>query len=257
MKTDMTFGLGALCLAALLAATGPARADKHVEEKTGTEASEMKSDEAKSEEAKSEEAKSDEAKSDEAKSDEAKSDETKSDAARIEPKYILDDIVIGDPDAPVEIIEYASLTCPHCARFHTDVWPEIKEAYVDTGKAKLIIREVYFDKFGLWASMTARCGGEKGFYPMVDTFLGTQGVWTRAPDIAHAIHQIGRRAGLSNERLRACLADREYAKTLLERYKENAEADGIRSTPTFLINGEKHGNMSLEEMTKLIEAELD
>ena len=170
---------------------------------------------------------------------------------------VLGDVVLGDADAPVTIIEYASLTCPHCSSFHINTWPQVKEAYVDTGKVKFILREVYFDKEGLWASMTARCGGEKGYYPMMDTFLKQQREWTRADNIGEAIQQIGRRAGLSNDQLSACLADREYAKTLLEAYQTNAAADEIRSTPSFIIDGEVHsGSMSFEEFSELVDAAL-
>jgi len=73
-------------------------------------------------------------------------------------------MVIGDADAPIEMIEYASFTCPHCARFHADVYPLLKADYIDSGKVKFIYREVYFDRFGLWASMIARCGGEARFF---------------------------------------------------------------------------------------------
>ena len=170
---------------------------------------------------------------------------------------VLGDVVLGDADAPVTIIEYASLTCPHCSSFHINTWPQVKEAYVDTGKVKFILREVYFDKEGLWASMTARCGGEKGYYPMMDTFLKQQREWTRADNIGEAIQQIGRRAGLSNDQLSACLADREYAKTLLEAYQTNAAADEICSTPSFIIDGEVHsGSMSFEEFSELVDAAL-
>ena len=170
---------------------------------------------------------------------------------------VLGDVVLGDADAPVTIIEYASLTCPHCSSFHINTWPQVKEAYVDTGKVKFILREVYFDKEGLWASMTARCGGEKGYYPMMDTFLKQQREWTRSDNIGEAIQQIGRRAGLSNDQLSACLADREYAKTLLEAYQTNAAADEIRSTPSFIIDGEVHsGSMSFEEFSELVDAAL-
>ena len=170
---------------------------------------------------------------------------------------VTGDVALGDPDAPLTIIEYASLTCPHCASFHVETWPQVKEAYIDTGKVRFILREVYFDKEGLWASMTARCGGEKGFYPMMDTFLKQQRTWTRAENIGEAIQQIGRRAGLSNEQVSACLADREYAKTLLEAYQANAAADEIRSTPSFIIDGELHsGSMSFEEFSELVDAAL-
>ena len=191
-----------------------------------------------------------------------KSEETKSDDAAAKdapaPKHVIGDIPLGDENAPVTIIEYASFTCPHCASFHNNVWDKLKENYIDTGKVRFIMREVYFDKYGLWASMTARCAGPEGFHPMVDTYLKTQNVWTRAPDVGQAIQQIGRRAGLSEERLRACLTDRDYAKALLDDYKKNAAADDVRSTPTFVINGEKAvGSMSYEEFAKLVDAKLN
>lgn len=177
--------------------------------------------------------------------------------AATESKYVIGDIPIGDANAPVTVIEYASFTCPYCATFHNTVWDEFKKNYIDTGKVRFILREVYFDKYGLWASMTARCAGPEGFYPMVDAYLKTQHIWTKAPDMDHAIHQIGRRAGVSSERLAACLSDRDYAKALLADYKKNAAADDVRSTPTFIINGEKAtGAMGYEEFAKLIDAKL-
>ena len=168
--------------------------------------------------------------------------------------YPTGDIALGDEDAPLTVYEYASLTCPHCATFHMNTWPEVKREYVDTGKVRFILREVYFDQYGLWASMVARCGGERGFYPMVEAFLEQQSAWTQAQDIGEAIQQIGRRAGLSSSRLAECLSDREYAKALLESYQENREAHDIQSTPTFIIDGEKHtGDMSFEEFSALLD----
>ena len=181
--------------------------------------------------------------------------ETKVETAAPESKYVVGDVVLGDANAPVTVIEYASFTCPHCASFHLNVWDKFKENYIDTGKVKFIMREVYFDKYGLWASMTARCAGPEGFYAMTDVYLKTQNVWTRSPDRAHAIRQIGRRAGVSDERLNACLSDREYAKALLDDYKKNARADDVRSTPTFVINGQKAtGDMSYDAFVQLIDA---
>lgn len=171
-----------------------------------------------------------------------------------ESKHVTGDMALGDENAPVTIYEYASLTCPHCARFHNVTFPEVKAQYIDTGKVRFIMREVYFDQYGLWATMTARCGDGAKYHWMIDKFLAEQQVWTRADDIAGAIRTIGRRAGLSTETLNACLTDREYAKTLLEAYKTNQAADGIESTPTFIINGEKHtGAMSFEEFSALID----
>ena len=178
-------------------------------------------------------------------------------AAYAEPA--LGDIVLGDDAAPVTVIEYASLTCGHCAAFHAGTWPQFKAAYVDTGKVRFIMREVYFDRFGLWASMTARCGGADAFYPMVDQFLKTQSVWSKAApeQIAGEIQKIGRLNGLTAEQLTSCLGDEAFAKTLIDAYQANAKADDVSSTPTFLINGEKHGgNMPFEEFAALIDAEL-
>lgn len=178
-------------------------------------------------------------------------------AAADGPGYVLGDVVLGDPDAPLTVIEYASYTCPHCGSFAVHTFPKVKEQYVDTGKVKFILREVYFDQYGLWASMVARCGGEKGFYPLAESFLTSQSTWTRAPDIGHAIQQVGRRAGLSAERLEQCLSDRDFAKQLLADYQENLETDEIKSTPTFVINGEQHtGAMSFEEFAALLDAAL-
>lgn len=171
--------------------------------------------------------------------------------------YVLGDVALGDPDAPLTVYEYASFTCPHCATFHEQTFPEFREKYIDTGKVRFVLREVYFDQYGLWASMVARCGGEEGFYPLVDAFLGAQGTWTRAPDIGHAIQQVGRRAGLPSERLQQCLSDREFAKDLLEAYQQNSEADEIQSTPTFVIDGEKHtGAMDFESFSAILDEEL-
>jgi protein-disulfide isomerase len=172
---------------------------------------------------------------------------------------IMGDVVLGDEAAPVTVIEYASFTCPHCARFHAETWPQFKTAYVDTGKVRFILREVYFDRFGLWASMTARCGGADAFYPMADQFLKKQSVWARAAEnqIGGEIQKIGRLNGLSNDQLDACLADQDYAKALVEAYHKNAEADDVKSTPTFIINGEiTSGNLQFEEISALVDAHL-
>ncbi|MEO1458281.1 MAG: DsbA family protein [Pseudomonadota bacterium] len=175
--------------------------------------------------------------------------------AAAEPK--LGDIVLGDPEAPVTVYEYASFTCPHCAAFHNNTFPEIEKNYIETGKVQFILREVYFDRYGLWASMVARCGGERGFYPMADQFLKRQAVWTRSEDIAGEIRKIGRLNGLSPDAMEACLADEDYARSLVERYQETADEHQVRSTPTFIINGAKHsGNMGVADFSALLDAAL-
>ncbi|MBY8977213.1 DsbA family protein [Rhodobacteraceae bacterium NNCM2] len=169
------------------------------------------------------------------------------------------DVVMGSDDAPVTVVEYASFTCPHCARFHTGTFPELKENYIDTGKVKFILREVYFDQYGMIASVVARCGGADAFYPITDQILKTQDKWSRAPQdqIVGELRKIGRVNGLSNEALDACLSNQDFAKKLFEDFQTNASADKVESTPTFIINGEKEsGNMPYPEFAALIDKHL-
>ena len=167
-------------------------------------------------------------------------------------------MTIGAADAPVTITEYSSLTCPYCARYHEEAWPEIKEKYVDTGQLRVEFQEVYFDQPGLWASMIARCGGETAFFPYVDAFYAQQEQWARSEDVAQELMRIGRLGGLSNDALQACLADESYMRALVEQYRDTAGAAGVEATPSFMIGGELHrGFRSAAEMSALIEADLE
>ena len=171
----------------------------------------------------------------------------------------IEDMVLGDANAPITMIEYASYTCPHCGSFHQNTYPQLKAEYIDTGKVKFIFREVYFDRFGLWASMIARCGGQERFFGITDLMFKTQADWTRAGEpvaIADELRKIGRLAGLNDEELNSCLQNEESAKTLVEWFQANAARDEINSTPSFLINGSKYGNMSYSEMKSLLDGML-
>jgi protein-disulfide isomerase len=171
--------------------------------------------------------------------------------------YAVGDMSLGDPNAPVKIIEYSSLTCPHCANFHTQTWPTIKAQYVDTGKVHITLREVYFDQFGLWASMIARCGGPEAFHTQVETFFAKQAEWVRAQDIVAELQRIGRLNGLSAERMQACLRDEGLMTRLVEDFQANTTRDAVKSTPTFIINGETHtGTMSVAAFSALIDKHL-
>lgn len=166
------------------------------------------------------------------------------------------DMVAGNPDSTVEIIEYASFTCGHCATFHTGPYKQLKAEYIDTGKIKFMYREVFFDRFGLWASLVARCGGPEKFFGMVDLIYAGQSEWTRAGEpaaIVEELRKIGRLAGMDNDQLEACLQDGERAQAMVAWYQKNAEADGIDSTPSFVINGKKYSNMAYAEMKKIID----
>ena len=171
----------------------------------------------------------------------------------------IPDMVLGDENAPVEMIEYASYTCPHCARFHADVYPQLKADYIETGKVKFVYREVYFDRFGLWASMIARCAGESRFFAFTDLLYAEQRSWAGSKDPAQVIDNLrtlAKTAGMNDETLDACMSDAAKAESLVGWYQTNAERDGVNSTPSFLIGGEKFANMAYPQMKEVIEAKL-
>ena len=168
----------------------------------------------------------------------------------------IEEMVQGEEDAPIELIEYASFTCPHCATFHADVYPELKINYIDKGLVKFIYREVYFDKYGMWASMIARCAGSDRFFGMTDQIYRKQSDWARAESdlaIVTQLRKIGLLAGLDESQLNACLQDGLKLRALVEWYSENAKRDEIKSTPTLVINGEKHSNQSYEQLTEILD----
>ncbi|WP_323777181.1 DsbA family protein [Leisingera sp.] len=170
------------------------------------------------------------------------------------------EMTLGAEDAPVTLIEYASYTCPHCANFHNETFKQIKADYIDTGKVKFIYREVYFDRYGLWASMIARCSGPDKFFGISDLIYKGQSEWARAggaTEIIDELRKIGRLAGIGDEQLEACLQDGEKAQTLVAWYQENATEHGIESTPSFILNGEKISNQSYEDFKALLDAELE
>lgn len=170
----------------------------------------------------------------------------------------IPDITMGDPSAPVTVVEYASFTCPHCANFHAATFKDFKAEYIDTGKVHFIYREVFFDRYGLWAAMVARCAGSsERYFGISDLIYETQGEWARQSDpanVAEGLRRIGLQAGLTNDQLDGCLSDAAMAESLYAWYQQNAERDGVRSTPSFLVNGEMHsGNMSLSQLGRLVD----
>lgn len=169
------------------------------------------------------------------------------------------EMTLGSDDAPVTVVEYASYTCPHCATFHNGQFKQLKAEYVDTGKVRFVYRDVYFDRFGLWAAMVARCEPSK-FFGVTDLLYQQQSEWIAGGSdpalIAENLRRIGRLAGLENDQLEACLADNENAQTLVAWYQANAEADDVSSTPTLIIDGDKHGNMAYPALKAILDEKL-
>ncbi|MEM1234845.1 MAG: DsbA family protein [Pseudomonadota bacterium] len=168
------------------------------------------------------------------------------------------DMTLGEADAPITVIEYASYTCPHCRTFHEGPFKELKAEYIDTGKVEFVYREVYFDRFGLWASMVARCGGEDRFFGISDLIYEQQRSWTQGQpaEIAENLRRIGLTAGLTNDELDACFSDGQKAQNLVAWYEANAAEDGVRSTPTFIIDGVSYSNMSMGEFRRILDEKL-
>lgn len=166
---------------------------------------------------------------------------------------------LGSDDAIVEVREYASMTCPHCARFHENVYPDLKADYIDTGKIRFVFREVYFDRSGLWAAMLARCAGPTRYFGVIDLLFERQDDWSRQSDpvkVTEQLFRIGRVAGMSDETIRACMTDRDLALAMVERSDAERQVDNVNSTPTLVINGVNHGNLSYERLKALIDDEL-
>lgn len=171
----------------------------------------------------------------------------------------ITEMIKGDPEAPIEVIEYASYTCPHCATANATLIPKLEENYIDTGKVRFVYREVYFDKFGVWASLIARCGGEEKFFGITDLMYKGQQDWVRAGNeaaIVDELRKIGRLAGMESDQIESCLNDDEKIATLITWFQQNAAEHGIDSTPSFVIDGETYSNMSYEEFSAILDDKL-
>ena len=169
----------------------------------------------------------------------------------------VQEMTLGNPDAAVQVIEYASFTCPHCANFAETVYPELKANYIDNGQIEFIHREVYFDRYGLWAGMVARCDPDR-YFGVADLIYEKQREWAQGEpaEIAQNLKRIGKTAGLSEEQLDSCLSDAAKAEALYQTFQENAEADDVTATPTFIINGEKYSNMGYDEFSSILDEKL-
>ena len=180
------------------------------------------------------------------------------DQSKVEKKYI--EMSKGNDNAPVEFIEYASLTCPACAAFHTNVYPKLDKEYIETGKIQFIHREIYFDRAGLWAALTARCTNMVNHYfGMIELLYAEQPKWSRSEssdEIVDALLKISAKSGIEKARAISCLEDQEKALSLVEKFQAYAKQDNIESTPSFIINGKKYTNRSYDELKKLIDKEL-
>jgi protein-disulfide isomerase len=166
------------------------------------------------------------------------------------------DRVLGSPAAPVTIIEYASMTCIHCAMFAIETFPELKARFIDTGKVRYIVREFPIDGLAVVASMLMRSAEEGKYYDIMDELMRQQKEWTAGGRIQPLMTLAVPKMGFTEASFNACLADQQLLDRVLQAL-DRAQVFGVRSAPTFFINGDKHvGFATIGEMTKLIAAHL-
>ena len=169
----------------------------------------------------------------------------------------LPDVIEGDADAPVTIVEYASMTCPHCAAFHADNYPAIKEKYVETGKVRFILREFPFDARAAAAFMLGRCAPNDNRAALIDAMYETQADWARAENGREALFDIARQAGFTKESFETCLTDQSLLDKVMATFKNGQEL-GVESTPTFFIGDKKYqGNLPADVMGAIIDQQLN
>ncbi len=164
------------------------------------------------------------------------------------------DIALGDPDAPVTVIEFFSLTCPHCRMFHENVYNRFKPEYVDSGKVRYVFRDFPLNLPALQATILAHCAGRDRYAAFVDVLFQTFDDWASASDYSEKLAQIGELGGVSRDRFEACLADKDLENAIFQSIADAQAEYGVSSTPTVIVNGEKYeGAMRFEAFAEHID----
>ncbi|MDR3435958.1 DsbA family protein [Telmatospirillum sp.] len=175
-------------------------------------------------------------------------------AANAQDKPWAIDQVIGKADAPITIIEYSSLTCPHCAKFHAEAFPKLKAEWLDTGKAKLIFRDLPWDPLAQATAMISHCSGDR-YFAFLNTFFRTQEQWARSQQPLTAIKTIAKLGGMSEDQVDKCIADNGLLNEINARKDDGMKRYNVDSTPSFIINGKLYsGDMTYDEFAKLLSA---
>ncbi|CUA94708.1 DsbA family protein [Pannonibacter indicus] len=179
------------------------------------------------------------------------------DVAKLMEPGPLGDMVLGNEDAPVTIIEYASLTCGHCANFHKNTLPELKKQYIDTGKAKMIMREFPLDPVASGGFMLARCAPQDKYFDVLSAMFADQRSWAFTQDPYNAMLNFSKQLGFTQESFEACLGNQQLLDGITAVQERASKEFGVNSTPTFFVNGERIvGASSFDEFAKVIEKHL-
>jgi len=175
----------------------------------------------------------------------------------VDVRAAMADRILGNMDAPITIIEYASMTCPHCANFHNTMMAEVKRELLATGKARLIFRDYPLDQFALRASMMARCAPEDKYFDLVEVIFRNQERWTKSENTLKALAQLGNLAGMDDEYIAACMQNAELESAVLAGLREGQSLYRIKSTPSFVFNTQKNENVKMitgiDNPTEMIE----
>jgi protein-disulfide isomerase len=162
----------------------------------------------------------------------------------------LGEMAMGSESAPITVIEYASMTCPHCAHFSETTFPELKKRYIDTGKVRFLFREFPLDRLAFAGFLLARCVPPDKYFPMIETLFAQQRDWVVQSPL-QPMRAIAKQAGVSQEAFDACLEDRKLIEGIEKVRSQAADKFGVNSTPTFFVNGKRLGGaLSIEEMEK-------
>jgi protein-disulfide isomerase len=166
----------------------------------------------------------------------------------------LKEETLGSPTAPVTIVEYASMTCSHCADFHVKTFPELKKRYIDTGKVFFVFREFPLDPLAAGAFMLARCADGSRYFDLIDVLFHQQKQWAFARQPLEPLFGIVKQAGFTEQSFRACLSNQKLLESIEQVRDRAANKFGVNSTPTFFINGTRQvGAISIETLEKLLE----
>ncbi len=174
------------------------------------------------------------------------------------------EIVIGSESAPITLYSYVSLLCPHCAAFHVQNYPKLKEAYIDKGLVKMILREYPGGQDNPWPAVPAvmaRCMGKAHYHAIIDALFQEQAKWLDAKTAQQFLDNVfayGERAGMTRAQFDACLQNQDLLRVLYERWREGSEKHGVRGTPHFAI-GDKtlSGNRTLAEFEEILRPLID
>ena len=169
-----------------------------------------------------------------------------------------EEIILGDPNAPITMIEYASMSCPHCASFHLNTLPAIKEEYIDTGKVKFVFRDYPFNLPALQASMIIRCVGENVYFKYINALFGLQKKWVKSKGSAEKLFEIMNNSGMTQKEFNNCLNDKDMENKILSGQLEAQKQLNIRTTPSFIVNGKKlEGNKPIDTFRNIFESILE